>query len=454
MSFWGELRRRNVFRVGAAYLAGAWLLAQVAGVFAPALNLPEWVTPFVVFMLVLGFPVALFLAWAYEVTPEGIRRTKQVPLSESLTKITAQRLNYLITALLAVAVVLMAIDDYGPHASDSNETTAVQRAILPNSLAVLQCDSFSTDPEKDFFAASLHDELLNQLEKLQNLSVFARTSVLPYADSGLSIPQIARELKAQSIMECSVAFGDGRVVVRTQLIDGDSGLHLWSDSYNREFADIFEIQADIARSIANALNTKFSSVEMRAIETPPTLSVETYEAYLQAQQLADLSGRSEAELRYLEEAIRLDPDFEPGRMLSVLWLAHAEGMMGDSTAAIELLRFVEQLPGAHQLPLTLANLAYAYSRNGRLDDARRLFEMLDTKSPDRRHHAATWALAHLAIGDEQRSRESLEIVIDKIAKREPEAGLVALRLIRWNVYAQPLLDEPPFSDLRSQLHGY
>lgn len=141
----------------------------------------------------------------------------------------------------------------GAGTLEAEASVAPETSALPNSIAVLLCDNFSTDRENGFFAASLHQELLNQLGKLGNLKPIARTSVLQYAGAALPIPQIARELKVESVVECSVAYGDDRIVISAQLIDGDTGLRLWGDSYNRELEDVFGIQADIAMNVANAL---------------------------------------------------------------------------------------------------------------------------------------------------------------------------------------------------------
>jgi TolB-like protein len=322
MSFWGELRRRNVVKVAVGYAIVAWLLVQIADTFFPALQLPEWTVTFVAAVLVLGFPVALLLSWAYELTPDGIKRTKEVPLAESITQLTSQKLNYIVTGLLVLAVAFMAADNYVLNDSQPNvaEPSAVaeagsapplsatsedEGAALPGSVAILPCESFSTDSQNDFFAASLHEELLNQLFKLRNMNVIARTSVLQYAGVARPITEIAKELHVESVMECSVAYGDGRIVISAQLIDGDSGLHIWSDRYNREFKDVFGIQADIAMNVANALAVEFSTEEQRAIEQEETDSPEAYALYLRALRAADTASR----IRLLDQALSFDPNF-------------------------------------------------------------------------------------------------------------------------------------------------
>jgi adenylate cyclase len=197
---------------------------------------------------------------------------------------------------------------------------APTRDVLPNSIAVLQCDNFSTDENNAFFAASLHEEMLNHLVKLKNLSVIARTSVLQYSgDERPSITRIAEELRVGSVMECSVAYGEGRIVISVQLINGDTGVHVWSERYNREFKDVFGIQADIAMNVANSLAVEFSTEEQRAIERAPTDSPEAYALYLQSQSLLDIDN-AEA-LNLLNRALGFDAEFAEAHRLKATLLS-------------------------------------------------------------------------------------------------------------------------------------
>jgi TolB-like protein/tetratricopeptide (TPR) repeat protein len=326
MSFWGELKRRNVFKVGAAYAIVAWLIVQVATAILPSFEAPRWIIQTLVFLLVVGLPVALLLAWVYEVTPEGIKRTESVSPGESITPVTGQRLNYIVAALVAIAVVFLVAERYLPDdrgsmrdtqaaatgETASNPTRAAEEpaapAVLENSVAVLPCTNFSTDPENAFFAASLHEELLDQLFKLRSLNVIARTSVLQYAGAARPVPEIANELGVEAVMECSVAYGDGRIVISAQLIEGATGLHLWSDRYNREFKDVFGIQSDIAMNVANAVGAQFSAAEQASIEQLPTSSPAAYALYLQARSLIAASDAQRIDA-LLDRALELDPEF-------------------------------------------------------------------------------------------------------------------------------------------------
>ena len=181
---------------------------------------------------------------------------------------------------------------------------------LPNSIAVLQCDNLSPDPDNAFFAASLHEEILNQLVKLRGLNVIARTSVMQYANAARPIPEIADELKVQSIMECSVSYADDRVAITAQLVDGETGVHLWSERYNREFRDVFGIQADIAMNVAAALRAELS-IDMTNIDRSATESPEAYALYLEARNLRLTDAIAPRIHLLMDRAIALDPSFAP-----------------------------------------------------------------------------------------------------------------------------------------------
>ena len=334
MSFWGELKRRNVVKVGAAYAVVSWLLIQAASILFPTFGAPAWVMPVFSAVIILGFPLVLIVAWAYEITPEGIKKTSQVSSEESITHVTGQKLNYVVTTLLAVAVVLLVVDNY--VLEDSSEQAAEQQApepaatiapaveaandvplpvaqegeppVLPNSIAVIPFSNLSPRDDDAYFAAGIHEEILNQLVKLSSLNVIARTSVLRYAGTQKAIPEIARELNVETVMEGSVRFADGRVLVTTQLVDAATNLHLWSESYERDFANIFAIQADIAMNVANALEAEFTEAEQESIERLPTDSLEAYELYLTAREQL-YTGSLAGALESIDAALALDPDF-------------------------------------------------------------------------------------------------------------------------------------------------
>lgn len=327
MSFWGELRRRNVVKVGVAYAVVAWLVLQIVDVVFPSLSLPEWTQTLVVVLIVLGFPFAVIFAWAYELTPEGLKKSRDVPRSESNTRVAGQRLNYAITGLLAVGLGFVVIDQYvledttvGAPAKPSATLMPdvprpapaedpVERDVLPNSVAVLPLQNLSPDPDNAYFAAGMHEEILNQLAKLKNLNVISRTSVLRYAENRPPIPEIATELKVTSVMEGSVRYANDRVLVTVQLIDPETDSHLWSESYPGDLSDVFAIQADIAMNVANALQAEFSAEEQQRIERRPTASTSAYDRVLRAINLIGVGNQAPRMHDLLDQAITLDPDF-------------------------------------------------------------------------------------------------------------------------------------------------
>ena len=316
MSFLGELRRRNVVKAGIAYAIVAWLLIQFASIVLPTFGAPRWALQTLTFVLLLGFPVALVLAWAYELTPEGIKPTKRVPRAESIRHLTGQKLNYIVILLLALAVVFLVVDNYvldgpDPPVAQDTSTDIDQQPLmelLPNSVAVLPFENMSPDPEDAFFAAGIHEEILNQLTKISALTVIARTTMMRYKDTDRGIPEIAEELRVVAVMEGSVRYAGDRVRVTAQLIDPGSGGHLWSETYDGDQSDIFAFQTNIATQVALALEAELLPSEKESINTRPTDSPEAYALYLKAND-AGLANDIQTYRRFLDQAIAVDPDF-------------------------------------------------------------------------------------------------------------------------------------------------
>ena len=234
-SVWAELKRRNVVKVAVAYAIVGWILVEVASVLLPTFQAPEWVMRVFSFFIIAGFPVALVLSWAYELTPEGIKPAHEVDPAESITHITGRKFDFLIIGLLVLAVGFLLINDYLPQDSDPEEVVQEEpidvqpapespvpvvqeeeRDVLPNSVAVLPFENLSLDPEDAFFAAGIHDEILNHLVKLSELNVIARTSVMQYASTEKTIPEIADELNVETVMEGTVRYADDRVRITSQ----------------------------------------------------------------------------------------------------------------------------------------------------------------------------------------------------------------------------------------------
>ena len=321
-SVWNELKRRNVVRVAVAYAVIAWLLLQVADVVLNNIEAPTWVFQTILLLLVIGFPLALIFAWAFELTPEGIKKEKDVDRTESVTHLTSRKLDFAIMGLMGGAILFLVVNNYvldqaPPESADEGAVPAFaiseeeQLGVMPNSVAVLPFDNLSPNPDDAYFAAGLHDELLNQLSKLRNLSVISRTSVLRYAVSDLSIPEIASELRVETVMEGSVRYANDRVRITAQLIDAETDEHLWSETYDREFSDIFAIESDIAMNIANALEAEFSLEEQERIERPPTESTAAYKLYLKGRYFWNIRTEEAIQnaLNYFQQAVELDPGY-------------------------------------------------------------------------------------------------------------------------------------------------
>ncbi|HKP93292.1 MAG TPA: hypothetical protein VJS88_05305 [Chthoniobacterales bacterium] len=304
--FFGELRRRNMFRVAAAYAVVAWLLMQIATATFPYLEIPHWGVRLVIVLLLLGFPIALILAWAYELTPEGIKRTDEVPVIEPVKRRAGQRLNALIITVLTCAVAFLVYQRL-----HSNDTPA---GIPEKSIAVLPFENFSDDKENAFFADGIQDDILTSLAKIRDLKVISRTSVMPYRGAPKnSIPQIAQALGVANILEGSVRRGENRVVVSVQLIDARNDRHRWAKRYDRPLADSLGLQGELASEIANELQATLSPEEKGRVETKPTENADAYVLYLKARGYESNPDRLFEDFKLAEqlysEAIQHDPSF-------------------------------------------------------------------------------------------------------------------------------------------------
>lgn len=320
MSFLNELKRRNIFKVAIAYIALGWVVIQVTDMAVPALNLPETLNSIVFYLGMIGFPFALFFAWAFELTPDGVMRTEDVDKENSISLITARKLEHIIVALLIIAVGFMLWDSYlqSPDTETEivqNEPEATAPTEIGKSIAVLPFVNMSDD--KDYFADGLSEELLNLLAKNRDLKVAGRTSSFAFKGENRDLRQIGSELSVSTVLEGSVRRDGDRVRITAQLINVEDGYHLWSDTYDRELVDIFDIQDEVAKSITDALQVTLSGDEVAARDRP-TDNLEAYAVYLEglAVQQATLQS-SRISLARFAEAVALDPDF------SEAWVARA-----------------------------------------------------------------------------------------------------------------------------------
>ncbi|MEE8372098.1 MAG: hypothetical protein V3R73_08080, partial [Sphingomonadales bacterium] len=305
-----ELKRRNVVRVGIAYLVMSWLVLQIGDVAADNLGFPGWFMPMVFVVLGLGFPVALFLSWAFEMTPEGVKRTEEVDADASITPATGKKLEYVIIAGLIAAVGFLFLERGGEPATPAAPADKVAAKAAPI-IAVLPFVNMSSDPEQEYFSDGISEEILNVLARTDGLQVVSRTSSFAFKGADRDITEIAASLNANIILEGSVRKGGNRVRITAQLIDAKTGLHLWSDTYDRELTDIFAVQDEISKAIATALLGAVGIEALPEKRFGGTEDMIAYNTYLQANALLTSRGtESIAEAaRLYELATASDPGF-------------------------------------------------------------------------------------------------------------------------------------------------
>jgi TolB-like protein len=321
MKLFDELKRRNVFRVGAAYVLLGWVVVQVTDTVSPALNLPDWTLSFVTWMGIIGLPFALFFAWAFELTPDGIKREADVDRSETSAHATSQKLDTVLIVLLVITIGFIAWNMYSgaPHdearvaESSSGAGAADEVRLSADSVAVLPLANMSAAPDNAFFAGGVHEEILTNLSRIDGLRVVSRTTVLRYTNSDLSLKDIGRELDARYIVEGSVRRIENHVRITVQLIDAVDDAHLWASNYDRELVDVFAIQSEVARQITTSLHLQIMPETVGALDDMPTRSVKAYDLYLKAKSIDRSEYQSEPSLQrqreLLEAAVEEDPDF-------------------------------------------------------------------------------------------------------------------------------------------------
>jgi TolB-like protein/tetratricopeptide (TPR) repeat protein len=309
-NLFSELKRRNVVRVGIAYIVLSWVALQVGDVLFEMFETPAWVGKTLAALLLLGFPFALVFAWAFEMTPEGVKRTAEVDSSESITHSTGKKLNLVIIGALVVALGYFIWERQGLV-----EPGAEADAVVDKSIAVLPFVNMSSDQEQEWFADGLTEEILNALARTPDLMVASRTSSFQFKGQNTDISAIAKALGVAHILEGSVRRGSDRLRVTAQLIRASDGFHLWSETFDSEPEDVIEIQENVAVEIANALKTAMDPEALRQMVSAGTASVAAYEAYLEG--LA-LQGRSAATgnvqdwghaREAFDRAVAADPEF-------------------------------------------------------------------------------------------------------------------------------------------------
>ena len=425
--FFKELRRRNVVRVAGVYAVAGWVLVQIAATLEESMNLPAWFDGVVVALLIVGLPIALILAWAFELTPEGVVRTENVPEGHSVTSETGRKLDYAIIAGIIILGLVIVMKDTGKTGVDEGvaEVATAKPVLkgspdlsLEKSIAVLPFANRSPNPDDAFFADGVHDDLLTHLSKIADMHVISRTSVMGFKGSDRKIPDIGRELGVATVMEGAVQRAGNRVRINVQLIDVKTDNHLWAEIYDRDLTadNIFDIQSEITKAIAGALNSVLSTSDEAELAKRPTNNLAAYDAFVTGKLQSTLYVTGSAPLlesiRYFNEAIAHDPEFGEAyaaraySQIAVHWYTAEEGDW--LAAADQSLRRAEKLaPDAVEThmargyyhywgrldyiaadaefdlaletspnyPLAIAGKAFAARRAGRFDEAITLLEM-------------------------------------------------------------------------------
>ncbi len=416
-----DMKRRAVFKVAAVYGAVSFVVLQVAEITFPALDLPEWTLTFIVALAALGFPLALVLAWAFEKTPEGVRRTDPARSGE-LEAIVAQPAGRRWpSGFLALAGILLlygggwwvigraagpgtaAGESQVPSSSESSAEVAAAAVSEParadrRTVAVLPFESMSQDEESVVFTSGIHDDILTQLFKIRALRVTSRTTVMQYAETEKSIPEIGREIGVAHILEGAARRAGNRVRINVQLIDAETDEHLWAETYERELTaeNVFAIQSEIALNVAQAMEAELTNQEEEDLRDVPTRSMAALDAYHRGRVLfaARTDSEDRASVEHFERAIELDPDFAMawvGLLRARTWLIRT-GLESDTLPARESLeRALALAPNSAEARLAAGY--YHYYGLGDYERALEEFAAADSLLPD--HMEAVEALCYI-----------------------------------------------------------
>jgi TolB-like protein len=396
MRFLDELRRRKVARVGAVYAATGFVVLQAADLMLPRLGVPEWALTLIVVLLVLGFPIALVLGWALELTPDGVRATTPSPVAgEPPPSLLGRR-----TIAISLLLVLLGLGAGWMLRPAGAPRSAAGAASADRSVAVLPFDNFSPDPVDAYFANGITEEITSQLANISGLRVMSRTAVSRALERQGSLADIARELGVVSVLEGSVRMAGDRVRITTQLIDPRSNEHLWTQNFDRELADVFAIQREVALAIVGALRARLAPGEAERIATAPTENLAAYQLYLRAGQLAgNVPAENRLAIELLREAVALDPAFEKA-WSGLAWRYQWETFHGDDSGPARAMEFSARAleldptsPDAHSAR------AATYVAMERFAEARAAFARALEVYPDHNHALLDGGFAAALLGD-------------------------------------------------------
>jgi TolB-like protein/Tfp pilus assembly protein PilF len=308
-SFFSELKRRNVYKVAVAYAIAGWLLVQIATQVFPFLEIPNWVVRLVIALVVIGFPIALVLAWAFEATPEGIKRTEVADAKHEHSR--GKAWIYVVIIGAAISVALFFVGRY----TAGNNASAARTELPAKSIAVLPFENLSDDKGAAYFADGIQDEILTKLASIADLKVISRTSTAKYKSKPEDLKTVSQQLGVANVLEGSVQKAADKVRVNVQLIDARADSHLWAKTYDRDLADVFAIQSEVAQEIADSLQAKLSPAEANTLATAPTKDTAAYDLFLKGEyeeRLAENSLKQESyeqAAAWYQQAIARDPNF-------------------------------------------------------------------------------------------------------------------------------------------------
>jgi len=328
MNFFSELKRRNVYKVAVAYAVVGWLIAQIATQIFPFLEIPNWIVRLVIVLIAIGFPIALVIAWAFEATPEGIKRTEDVDPVAAARAPKKHAWIYVVVIGVALSGALFFLGRYTAGNKTVGNST---NELSAKSIAVLPFDNLSRDPDNAFFAEGVQDEILTRLAKVADLKVIARTSTQKFKSSPENLSEIARQLGVLNILEGSVQKANDQVRVNVQLVNATTNAHLWAEIYDRKLTDIFAVESDIAKNISDTLQAKLTGSEKKMMSAQPTANTEAYELYHKGLSVWEKrSGDNIPKaIAFYEQAIARDPKYA----LAYAGLADAYALLPTYTSA-------------------------------------------------------------------------------------------------------------------------
>src|SRR5438034_2713683 len=286
-NFFAELKRRNVYKVAVAYAIVGWLLVQVATQVFPFFEIPNWAVRLIVLTIIIGFLIALVIAWAFELTPEGIKRTEDVDLAGSARQPRKHIWIFVVLVGAALSIALFFVGRYTSREKTPRQSEAATTAIPQKSIAVLPFENLSDDKGAAYFADGIQDEILTKLASIADLKVISRTSTAKYKSKPEDLKTVSQQLGVATVLEGSVQKAADKVRVNVQLIDARADSHLWAKTYDRDMKDVFAIQSEVAQEIADSLKAKLSPAEAKTLATAPTKDTAAYDLFLKAEYFAN-----------------------------------------------------------------------------------------------------------------------------------------------------------------------